>query len=259
MSIMPTDTFDVAIPCAGCRLGEEFPILFTMAFQPIVDITSRSVYAYEALVRGMNGESAYSVLSQITAKNRYGFDQACRIRAIEWAARLRLHDTPARLSINFMPNAVYKPRTCINATLRTAKAVDFPLDRLIFEITESEQVVNHAHLGDIIEQYRDMGFQTAIDDFGAGFSGLNLLAKFQPDVIKLDMELIRGIDADHVRRSIVASMLTICRDLNIVAIAEGIETTAERDALLELGVTLQQGYLFARPGFQTLPVPAFDA
>jgi EAL domain-containing protein (putative c-di-GMP-specific phosphodiesterase class I) len=224
-----------------------------MAFQPIVDVTTGAVWAYEALVRGPAGEPAATILAQVTDQNRYAFDQACRKRAIELAARLGLAETGARLSINFLPNAVYDPKTCLAVTLSAARRTGFPLDRLLFEITESEKVTDHDHLAGIVRHYQEMGFLTAIDDFGAGFSGLTLLARFQPNVIKLDMELVRGIDENPVRRSIVASMLGICRDLGIMPLAEGIETVGEARALLDLGVSLQQGYLYARPGFECLP------
>src|SRR4051812_23013604 len=103
--------------CEGCRNAEPFPIAFTMAFQPIVDISAGSIWGYEALVRGANGEGAAAVLGQVTEANRYTFDQACRVKAIELAGRLLPRDSTARLSINFMPNAVYEPRACIKATL----------------------------------------------------------------------------------------------------------------------------------------------
>ena len=165
-----------------------------MAFQPIVDIVDGSPFAYEALVRGPSGESALSVLSQVSDANRYAFDQQCRVKAIETAAKAGLIDTPARLSINFLPNAVYSPAACIQLTLKTARATDFPTDRLIFEFTENEEMTDPDHVAGIIATYQKMGFGTALDDFGAGHAGLNLLARFQPDIIKLDMELIRGLD-----------------------------------------------------------------
>jgi EAL domain-containing protein (putative c-di-GMP-specific phosphodiesterase class I) len=226
-----------------------------MAFQPIVNPVSQSIFAFEALVRGPAGESAYSVLSQLNAANRYGFDQACRIKAIETAAAVGLPATGASLSINFLPNAVYEPRACIRSTLETADRVGFPIERLIFEITEGEEVQDHAHLANIVKAYRQMGFRTAIDDFGAGYSNLNLLARFQPDIIKLDMELIRGIDTDGIRQLLVRSMITICRDIGSEVVAEGIETTGELEVLLDMGVRLIQGYLIAKPAFQTLAEP----
>jgi EAL domain-containing protein (putative c-di-GMP-specific phosphodiesterase class I) len=230
-----------------------------MAFQPIVDASDRTVFAYEALVRGPSGESAHSVLSQLTATNRYGFDQACRLAAIETAAAVGLPATGAALSINFLPNAVYEPRACIRATLETANRVGFPIDRLIFEITEGEEVVDHDHLANIVRAYRQMGFRTAIDDFGAGYSNLNLLARFQPDIIKLDMELIRGIDIDRIRQLLVRSMVAICNDIGCLVVAEGIETIGEFEVLVDMGVRLIQGYLIAKPAFKALAEPVWPA
>lgn len=242
--------------CVGCRQGA-FDVPLAMAFQPIVNVIDRNVFAYEALVRGPAGESALSVLTQVNEKNRYGFDQACRVAAIETAAAVGLPATAASLSINFLPNAVYEPRACIRATLEAAERVDFPTDRLIFEITEGEEVADHAHLASIVKAYRQMGFRTAIDDFGSGYSNLNLLARFQPDIIKLDMELIRGIDTDRIRQLLVRSMIAICEDINCLVIAEGIETVAELDVLVHLGVKLIQGFLIAKPGFKSLPEPVW--
>ena len=108
-----------------------------MAFQPIVDLETMKPFAFEALVRGPNGEPAADVLGRVTAENRYAFDQKCRVKAIETAVRVGLLDTGARLSINFLPNAVYSPKACIQLTLKTAGAVGMPTDRLIFEFTEN--------------------------------------------------------------------------------------------------------------------------
>ncbi|OZB21312.1 MAG: diguanylate phosphodiesterase, partial [Acidiphilium sp. 34-64-41] len=121
-----------------------------MAFQPIVDIVRQEIFAYEALVRGPNGENAGSVIKAVTETLLYGFDQACRITAIEQATALGLVGTSAALSINFMPNAVYEPKACIRKTLETAARVGFPTDRLIFEITEGEAVTDPAHLARIV-------------------------------------------------------------------------------------------------------------
>ncbi|MDX5300049.1 MAG: EAL domain-containing protein [Gammaproteobacteria bacterium] len=236
--------------CSACRDGKllDFPI--SMAFQPIVDTSTGQVFAHEALVRGAGGESAGQVLAKVTAESRYAFDQTCRVTALEWGARLQV---PAKLSINFMPNAVYRAETCIRTTLETAERLAFPLEKIIFEVTEQEQVLDIVHVTNILKAYRQQGFMTAIDDFGAGYAGLNLLADFQPDLIKLDMALIRDIDQDRVRQILVRSTLTMCRDLDIQVIAEGIETQAELETLQAMGVTLFQGYWLAKPGFQCLP------
>jgi EAL domain-containing protein (putative c-di-GMP-specific phosphodiesterase class I) len=97
-----------------------------------------------------------------------------------------------------MPNAVYEPRACIRLTLATAERVGFPLDRIIFEFTEDEHL-DATHVLNILNTYRKIGFKTAIDDFGAGHAGIGLLTKFQPDIVKLDMDLVRGIDTDRVK------------------------------------------------------------
>lgn len=238
------------VGCRACRNPEPLGIPMTMAFQPIVDVTQQQVFGYEALVRGKGGEPAMSLLSQLDDDNRYGFDQTCRVTAIGLASRLGL---ASMLSINFLPNAVYRAETCIRATLEAARDMNFPRERLMFEVTESEQVRDRQHLKAIFTEYRRQGFTTAIDDFGAGHSGLNLLADFQPDIVKLDMALTRDIDRDRVRRAIVSGIVRFCEELSIRIIAEGIESPGECLALQDEGVQLFQGYLFARPGFESLP------
>jgi EAL domain-containing protein (putative c-di-GMP-specific phosphodiesterase class I) len=111
-----------------------------------------------------------------------------------------------------------------------------------------------AHVRRIIEAYRARGFTTAIDDFGAGYAGLGLLADLRPDMLKLDMALIRGIDQSAARRAIVAGVLGIADAIGVRCIAEGIETVAELQTLKEIGIRLCQGYLLARPATEVLPV-----
>lgn len=238
--------------CSGCKDANALSIEIAFAFQPIVDTVSHKPFAFEALVRGPNGESASSVLSQVDDHNKYPFDQRCRQVAIASAAQLNLD---AHLSINFMPNAVYRPEACIRTTLLAAETHGFPLNKIIFETVEGEFIADRTHIVNIFKAYKEYGFLTAIDDFGSGYSGLALLVDFQPDIIKLDMFLLRGIDQDSVRQRIVKGILAIARDLGIRVVAEGIETKAERDFFLAEGVTLMQGYLFAKPAFGHLPEP----
>jgi EAL domain-containing protein (putative c-di-GMP-specific phosphodiesterase class I) len=236
-------------PCALCREDAPLEFEFTMAFQPIVDIRDRSVFAYESLVRGLDGTGAAAILARVNERNVYTFDQQCRVTAVELASKLGVD---CFLSINFLPNAVYQASTCIRATLAAARRCNFPTDRLIFEITENERP-DQAHLKSIVVAYRRQGFMTAFDDFGAGYSGLSLLAEFQPDIIKLDMALIRGIDQDKVRQAIVRGLIDMCRELSIRVIAEGVEQVAELRTLQDLGIHFFQGFLFAKPGFESLP------
>ena len=240
------------VGCQGCRSADHvFDV--AMAFQPIVDVETGRPFAFEALVRGMDGEGAGEVLGRVTPENQYAFDQQCRVAAIEGAVAAGILETDARLSINFLPNAVYSPLACIQLTLKTARATGFPTDRLIFEFTENEEMADTDHVRNIVETYRRMGFATAIDDFGAGHAGLGLLARFQTDIIKLDMDLVRGIDTSLPRRLIVDSVVRLAEKLGITVIAEGIETRPEYDALRVMGVRYIQGYLLARPGFRHLP------
>lgn len=99
-------------------------------------------------------------------------------------------------------------------------------------------------------EYQKLGIKTALDDFGAGYAGLNLLARFQPDIIKIDMELIRDIDSSKARQSIVKAITRMCEELGVTVVAECVETKAERDVLLSYDINLFQGYLFCEPAFR---------
>lgn len=238
--------------CKQCLESNPLDFEITMAFQPIVDLDRGVPFAYEALVRGKGGEGAGQVLSKVTEANRYAFDQTCRVKAVQLASQLNLD---CKLSINFMPNAVYRPETCIRATMEAADEFNFPIDQIIFEVTEAEPIKDPAHLLGIFNAYRERGFITAIDDFGAGYAGLNLLTKFKPQVLKLDMELCQGIADDVVKRTITEGAIRTAKALNILVIAEGVETTEDLRVLRDLGADYFQGYLLARPQIEALPLP----
>jgi EAL domain-containing protein (putative c-di-GMP-specific phosphodiesterase class I) len=233
--------------CTNCMESPELDFEIAMALQPIININTKSIFAQEALVRGKNGEPAGEVFNKVNKENLYRFDQTCRVKAVELASKLAID---SYLSINFMPNAIYKPELCIRTTLAAAKKFGFPVERIIFEVTEAEKVIDNKHLKDIVDHYRSIGFLIAIDDFGAGYSGLNLLADVQTDIIKLDMALIRNIHNDKTRGIIVKAITQACNDLNIKIIAEGIECCDEMFFLKDLGIELFQGFYFAKPAFQ---------
>jgi EAL domain-containing protein (putative c-di-GMP-specific phosphodiesterase class I) len=251
------EPFEIAHVAALHAYNLPFRPNIRMAFQPIIDTQSWQIFAYEALVRGENGEGAGWVLEQVTPENQYSFDQKCRIHAVYTAAQLGMTQ---KLSINFLPNAVYHPEASIQRTLDAAKKSNFAISNIIFEITEVEKILDIARLRHIIEEYRAQGFMTAIDDFGAGYSGLGLLAELQPDILKIDMSLVRGVDLDPVRRSIIRGIMAVADELNTEVIAEGIETRDEFAALHDTGIHLFQGYYFAHPrleslsGIETLPM-----
>jgi EAL domain-containing protein (putative c-di-GMP-specific phosphodiesterase class I) len=232
--------------CVACKQGATlFP--FTMAFQPIVDLQSQQIDAHEALVRGSGDEPASIVLGQVTEANRYAFDQACRVKAIELASSLKLE---GRLNINFLPRAVYEPKACIRLTLQTAERTGFSPNRLTFEFTENEQFLDTAHILAIIAEYRAQGFMIAMDDFATGYSGLLRLADLKPDIIKLDRALIANCDFDKTRLSIIANIISLAAELSIKVVVEGVERSEEVTSLREIGVRFFQGYFFAKPAFE---------
>ncbi len=244
--------------CTGCRDGQALDFDIVMAFQPIFDIRTGHAWAYEALVRGADGTGACEILARVTEANRYKFDQRCRVVAIEQAVALGIMDGDAKLSINFMPNAIYEPLACIKLTLKTAAKHQLPLSRLIFEFTEQEDMDDCGHIQKIVDCYKSIGLGTALDDFGAGYAGLNRLACLQTDVMKLDMELIRDIDTSMPRRMIVEAMAALCRKMGMEVVAEGIETQAECDALRDIGIYMMQGYYLARPALNAFPAMKQD-
>lgn len=253
--VQPEMLFDES-HCEMCACGEGLEFQFTFAFQPIVDVAARSVFAYEALVRGLDGEGAGEILHRVNKQNRYSFDQICRVKAVKLASKLGMKTL---LSINFMPNAVYKAEYCIRTTLAAAETYGFDTRQIIFEIVEGEDLTSTDHLVSIINAYRKMGFQTAIDDFGAGYSRLNLMMASPPDLLKLDMLMIRDVDKDPNKQAVVNGVITMMTQLGGRIIAEGVETEGEYYWLLGRGITLFQGYLFARPAFEALPTPHFPA
>lgn len=233
--------------CDGCQNNGPLGFQFDFAYQPIVNVDDCTIFAHEALVRGPQGESASSVLANVNEANRYQFDQACRVKAIQTASAIGID---SRLSINFLPNAIYRPELCIRTTLHAARKFGFPIERIVFETIEGERVDDGKWLAEILTEYRRIGFLTAIDDFGAGYAGLNLLADFQPDIIKLDMGLVRDVNQNKPRQAILKSITRIGEELGIAMIAEGIETVEEYACLKDMGIFHMQGYLFKKPLFK---------
>ncbi len=247
---MPTH-FPISKIETGCsKCGELKDFDFSFAYQPIVDVSDKSIFGYEALVRDRVTKTAKAVLDKVNDENRYAFDQSCRTKAISMANQLGLDKV---LSINFLPNAVYQPEHCIQSTIRVAEFSGFPIEKIMFEVTESEKVYDVDHMRKIFDYYQSKGFVTALDDFGAGHAGLNMLAQFIPNIIKLDMEMVRNIHADNVKQVIMKSILDMANSLKITVLAEGVEVLEEAVYFAQRGVTLMQGYFFAKPGYESLP------
>lgn len=226
-------------------------------FQPIMrnDGGELSVFAYEALARGrgVDGEivpPARMFGTARTAQLMFQLDRAARLAAVEASVRLS-RGTP--LFINFNPTSIYDPDYCLKSTIEAARRIDRVPGTFVFEVVESDHVEDSQRLLRILDVYRQAGFRVALDDLGAGYSSLNLLQRLHPDFVKLDMELVQGVDSDTSRQAILRGLLDIAAGLGIEVIAEGIETPGERDWLVEHGVDYLQGFLFARPG----PDPVF--
>lgn len=236
-------------PSADTSSGVD-PADFSFAYQPIVDTRNGIAYSHEALVRGRNNEPAYQVMQRYPSEGMAAFDAACRAKAIEIAARIGVH---TYLNLNFLPSAAFNDATGLNSTIEAANRHSFPLNRIIVEATEGEAISDHAKFAKIVNEYRRAGMQFAIDDFGAGYSGLNLLSEFQPDMVKLDMGLVRGIESHGPRQAIVRAIAQVCVDLGIDFVIEGVESVEEFSWFNALGVHLYQGYLFAKPMFEAMP------
>ena len=226
----------------------------SFAFQPIADISARNVFAYEALARGKNGESAGSVFAKVPRGELHAFDHEARMAAVKLAARLGLKE---KISLNVMPGCIESMPHSLDLLVECATQAGLSPGQLVFEITEGEAVQRPQEFSQLLNRYRAQGVSLAIDDFGAGYSGLNLLAYFQPDLIKLDMHLVRDIDGAGPRQAIARAVLQVCDDLGIEVIAEGVETLGEYSWFRRVGVRLFQGYLLGRPAFEALDRPVF--
>lgn len=226
---------------------------FSHAFQPIIDIDCQKIVAYEVLLRGRNQEPPGHVFRQVKKKYMMAFDQLSREKAIASAATMGLN---CSLSLNFPPHQIlFDGGYYVKRTIECAKQHSIHPHQLIIEITESEVVHDTDTMACVLDMLRSAGISVSIDDFGAGHAGLSLLADIQPDLVKIDMHLIRGIGRHGPRQSIVTAINNICLDLGIDVLAEGVETNEEFRFLERIGIPLYQGNYFARPAFEKL-IPA---
>jgi EAL domain-containing protein (putative c-di-GMP-specific phosphodiesterase class I) len=221
---------------------------FQIFLQPIVDLKRASIFAYEALCRGLGGESYPELLGQVDPNLTSRFDERIMIRALQLAAALRLESMGAKISLNMGP-AAGLDRAYV---LREAKRLGIKSSSIVIELTEGVRM-DPAKLARIIADHRAAGVVVALDDFGGGYAGLNVLATCVPDVLKIDGELIRNIHSSPLKKTIVGAFADVCRRLSVEIIAEGVETIAEVDALHCMGINLMQGYFFAHPQAGQMP------
>ena len=228
---------------------------FTFAYQPIVDVQAGKITSFEALVRGPENQHATAVLENVNQSARYLFDELLRCRAIELAHQLGIN---CRLNLNLMPKALAMLDTAIESALEAADEIGFGRDLITLEVTEADIIDNVDWFAHCVRRYRAEGVKFAIDDFGKVYAGFNLIASFMPDSIKVDHNLIRDIEQHKTQQSVVESLSLLCKNLDIDLVAEGVETQAEFDTCAKLGIKLFQGYLFSRPGFESLPTVDCD-
>jgi len=221
----------------------------TMAFQPIVSWRDRNCYAFEALMRPKEPTLNNPGLL-LQAAERLGriheLGRVVRSQSIDALPEAPEH---ARLFINLHPQDLSDETLYAENSALAAAA-----SRVTLEITERASLHEIPDVHARIARLRSMGFRVALDDFGAGYAGLSTFAMLEPELVKIDMDLVRGIDTSPTRKALVRGIISLCADLKIEVVAEGIETAGERDALLDLGVNLFQGYLFAKPG-PAFPTP----
>ncbi|HET9958387.1 MAG TPA: EAL domain-containing protein [Polyangiaceae bacterium] len=214
-----------------------------VALQPIVRAKDGSVFGYEALLRTLE-PSLPGPAEVLGAAER--LRQLSRLgRVVRQRAVKPMLDASCdfALFVNLHPADLLDPELC---------APDSPLSgmaaRVVLEITERAPLADMENVAQRVQALRELGFRIAIDDLGAGYAGLTSFALLEPDIVKLDMALVRGIDQKPVQQKLVQSMTSVCKDMGLLVVAEGIETSDERDTLIGLGCDLLQGFLFAQPG-----------
>lgn len=234
------------------------PSNFHALFQPIVSLDSGEVVAHEALLRATDDRgvevSAPALFGAAAAGNwtqvldRIGRETAIR-DASSWLG-------DGTLFINFVPTSIYRPELCLASTQRAAATHGVPFSQLVFEVVETHRTEDPGHLLTIVEHYREHGARVALDDVGAGYSSLTLVARIRPDIVKIDRELVQGLPHDGVTTAIVRAVTDLAHDIGAEVIAEGIETAEQADAARQLGIELGQGWHFGRPAAPSVATAA---
>jgi EAL domain-containing protein (putative c-di-GMP-specific phosphodiesterase class I) len=214
-----------------------------LAYQPIVDIESKTIYGYEALLRGEE-PALPSPEAVLEAAERLGrLPEVGRMVRARAPVPLPLAAPEALLFVNL--HAI----DLMDETLfDTASPLARVASRVVLEITERASLDHVPDARATTARLRAMGFRIAIDDLGAGYAGLTSFAQLEPEFVKLDMTLVRDVQLSPVKQKLISKMISLCADMGIIIIAEGIETDEERAVLTSLGCRYLQGYLFARPG-----------
>jgi EAL domain-containing protein (putative c-di-GMP-specific phosphodiesterase class I) len=228
---------------------------FTSVLQKIVHTSEPSrVFAREALLRGIGrDDSIIHPTFLFDAARGCGMLDRLEIAARKAAVhRMVVDEIPENLFINVTPSAIEDPMASLEETIAFIDEARVPHGRIVFEIVESDKATDLGLMQRLLASHREAGFRVALDDVGAGYSGLNLLHQLRPDFIKLDMELIHGVTSDPYKALITKKILEIATELGISSIAEGVESDDEFNWVRENGATYAQGYAISRPTTPTL-------
>lgn len=221
-------------------------------FQPIVRTCDPDrIFAYECLLRGCEPDGRLIPPDRLFSAARdtgmlSTLDHTARLTAIESFCRSEGSGSSCAF-INMNPSAINEPMRCLQSTLRAAVTSGMAPDRFVFEVVESDEINDVDGLIRILNYCREAGCRVALDDLGAGYSSLKLLAQIKPDFIKLDMDLIRDVDRDVYKSRVASKLLEMARELGVQTIAEGVETEGEWQWSVEHGADFAQGYYFSRP------------
>jgi EAL domain-containing protein (putative c-di-GMP-specific phosphodiesterase class I) len=221
----------------------------TSHFQPIIDMRTNTIYGYEALTRGVKADGTLMYPDELFEKSKrndlnFRLDKLCRESALKTAATKKVHQ---KVFINFIPTSIYDPEFCLASTQKWANQLEFDPSQIIFEVVETELVKDQKHLRNILEFYREKGYKIALDDVGEGYSSLNMLIELKPDIIKVDRNIIDGIDKNELKQSVYRALYNLAREHGIEVLAEGVETAYELEMIQSIGVDYVQGYYFAKP------------
>jgi len=217
-------------------------------FQPIVQVLTGSIIGYEALSRGPQGSRFERPDNLFAAANLcnmlWEVEVLCRTLALERACALGLQ---ANLFLNVDPRVIHDPKFRVGVTAGLLRHLTLTPQQIIFEVTEKAAITDYDMFREILAHYVSQGYRVAIDDTGAGYSGLRTITEIRPHFIKLDMAIIRGVAADALKQEVVRHMQALAKVTGMTLVAEGVETDSELATLVCLGVEYVQGYLLARP------------
>ncbi len=233
-----------------CRLQDVIlGDLITSVFQPIVDIQKGGMHGLEALSRGPRDSQQHSPVNLFEAASAteltFELDRHCRRKALRTARDL---PAPYRLFVNVVPASMYDPDFQGAALIKLLEGLGLSPDRIVLEVSEQYAIQNYTLFVEALQNFTQMGFSIAVDDIGAGYSGLEKIAHLNPRYLKFDMQLVRDIDQSNVKREMARALKTFAGKMDSKIIAEGIERDGERQACVDLGIDFGQGYLLARPG-----------